>query len=176
MRPGIYHHDAYYFFTWIYSHPFYRTRLTNESLSFKNDESETLERVFTAHELDVELREKAIMDWDLLNTKGKTNGPRPEHIQVGDQFVKVDKLPQKAIFWTQGIKIRDDGQKFGKGMLNLELILVDKLGFDLSANPYSLNETIRVIIRTITPFLVLFLIAFFTAPDDKKMLDRFLRK
>ena len=28
-------------------------------------------------------------------------------------------------------------KKFGKGMLNLELILVDKLGFDLSANPYS---------------------------------------
>ena len=61
-------------------------------------------------------------------------------------------------------------------MLNLELILIDKLGFDLSINSYSLNETIRVIIRTIIPFFVLILFTLLTRPDDKKMLDRFFAK
>ena len=112
----------------------------------------------------------------MLNAGGKEIGQRPEPIQFGNKYVKVDKLPQKAIFWTQGIKIGDDGQKYGKGMLNLELILVDKLGFDLSKNSYSLNETIRVIIRTVTPFLILFLVAFLTVPDDKKRLDLFFAR
>jgi solute:Na+ symporter, SSS family len=61
-------------------------------------------------------------------------------------------------------------------MLNLELIAVDRLGFDLSKNSYSLNETIRVIIRTVVPFLVLILVALMTLPDDKKRLDRFFAK
>jgi len=137
---------------------------------------EPLERVYTAHQQDVQLREQEIIKWEALNLEGKGPGPRPEPLKLGEQFVKIDKLPQKAIFWTQGIKVAKDGSKYGKGMLNLELILVDKLGFDLSKNAYSLNETIRVLIRVITPFLVLFLAAFVTSPDDKKRLDRFFVK
>ena len=95
---------------------------------------------------------------------------------MSEKYVKIDILPQRAIFWTQGIKIDNDGTKYGKGMLNLELLLIDKLVFDLSKNPHSVNETIRVIIRTVTPFPVLFLVAFVTKPDDKKRLDRFFIK
>ena len=53
------------------------------------------------------------------------------------------------------------------------LLLLDKLGYNLSANPYALNETIRIATRTIVPFVVLILISFLTKRDDKKMLDRF---
>ena len=135
-----------------------------------------LERTFTARELDVESRKNEIKNWDVLNKEGKTIGNGPVPINLGEKFISVDKLPHKAIFWTQGIRIDDNGNTYGKGMLNLELILVDKLGFDLSQNPYSLNETIRVIIRTVTPFFILFLVAFLTVPDDKKRLDQFFAR
>jgi len=137
---------------------------------------EPLERVFTAHQKDVEMRMAEINNWDKLDEAGQAPGPKPKPINEGEKFVKVDRLPQKAIFWTQGIKVGDDGHKYGKGMLNLELIFVDKLGLDLSANSYALNETIRVIIRTIVPFLVLIFVALFTVPDNKKRLDRFFAK
>ena len=61
-------------------------------------------------------------------------------------------------------------------MINLELILVDKLGFQLEENAYAMNETIRVVIRALTPFLILFLVALATQPDDKIHLDRFFVK
>ena len=150
--------------------------LRTNSYLLKMTNPKPLERVFRAHQLDVAVRMNEISNWDSLNAAGKAVGPRPVPIREGEKFVKVDKLPQKAIFWTQGIKVGDNGEKYGKGMLNLELILFDKLGFDLSMNSYSLNETIRVIIRTVTPFLVLILVAFMTVPDDKKRLDRFFAR
>ena len=134
---------------------------------------EPLERVFTAHDRDVEMREKEILKWNELNEKGLAQTAEPQPLKVGEKFVKIDRLPKKAIFWTQGIKYDKDGQKYGAGMISLELILVDKLGFKLENNPYAFNETIRVIIRTITPFLILILTALLTRPDDKKYLDRF---
>ncbi len=135
-----------------------------------------LERVFTANERDVQVRQNEIEHWDLLASQGMTVGERPVPLREGEKFVRIDKLPPRAIFWTQGIRVDSDGRKYGKGMLNLELIALDRLGFDLSKNSYSLNETIRVIIRTITPFLVLILFAFITKPDDRRLLDRFFVK
>jgi SSS family solute:Na+ symporter len=75
-----------------------------------------------------------------------------------------------------GIKPDSEGQKYGSGMLSLELVLLDKLGFDLQKNPYALNETIRILIRTLTPFVILIVISFLTRRDDKAMLDRFYVK
>jgi solute:Na+ symporter, SSS family len=150
--------------------------LRTNSYLLKMTSPKPLERTFTARELDVEAREKEIAQWDKLNLVGKAEDPRPPLIELGEKFVKTDIQPPRSTFWTQGIKVDNDGTKYGKGMLNLELILVDKLLFDLSKNPHSENETVRVIIRTVTPFLILFLIAFVTTPDDKKRLDRFFVK
>ena len=36
------------------------------------------------------------------------------------------------------------------------------MGFDLSKNPYALNETIRILIRTIVPFLILVAVSYLT--------------
>ncbi len=135
-----------------------------------------LERVFVAHDQDVEQRNAEIYEWEKMKLNGYDVGSKPQQLKVGENFVKIDKLPPKAIFWTQGIRGREDGAKYGKGMLSLELIVVEKLGFDLSKNSYALNETIRVLIRAITPFLILLLVSMVTAPDDKKLLDRFFVK
>ena len=43
-------------------------------------------------------------------------------------------------------------------------------------NSYALNETIRVLIRTIVPFLILLLVSLVSVPDDKKRLDHFFVK
>ena len=135
-----------------------------------------LERIFTAHEQDVENRTKEIQKWHELNQQGLAEGPKPKQIQVGEKFIKTDRLPSKGIFWTQGIKYDSELRKYGSGMINLELILVDKLGFPLEKNAYAMNETIRVIIRAFTPFLILILVVLATRPDDKKLLDRFYAK
>ena len=50
------------------------------------------------------------------------------------------------------------------------------MGFDLSKNPYAMNESIRILTRTFVPFIVLIVVSLFTRPDDKKMLDRFFVK
>ena len=75
-----------------------------------------------------------------------------------------------------GIKADLQGAKYGSGMLSLELVLLDKLGFDLDQNPYALNETIRIFIRTLMPFAVLIVISLLTRRDDKTRLDRFYVK
>ena len=61
-------------------------------------------------------------------------------------------------------------------MLNIELVLLDKLGFDLAKNSYAFNETIGYISRLIVPFALLIIISILTRPDDKKRLDRFYVK
>jgi len=150
--------------------------LRTQPYLMKMTNPQPLERVFTAHASDVEARTQEIKKWDALNANGQSLGERPLPLRLNERFTKVDRLPQRSIFWTQGIKVDEDGKRYGKGMLNLELMAVELLGFDLSKNPYSLNETIRVIIRTVTPFLVLILVALLTVPDDRKRLDRFFVK
>jgi SSS family solute:Na+ symporter len=135
-----------------------------------------LQRIFTAHEMDVEQRINEIARWDDLNKKAQAPGERPDSIKIGEKFTRTDILPQRAIFWTQGIKINQAGQKYGSGALNIEMILINHLGFDLSLNPHALNETIRIIIKTFLPFLILLFAAFFTRPDDRKQLDQFFVK
>ena len=150
--------------------------LRTNTYLLKMTNPEPITRTFLAHEMDVNTREKEIEKWDKLNTMGKATGSRPLPIKAGDQFTKTERLPEKAIFWTQGIKVEKDGKMRGNGLLSFDLILIDKLGFDLSKNPYALNETIRILIRTITPFLILFIVALYISPDDKKRLDRFFVK
>ncbi len=156
--------------------PAFLPALKTNSYLTKMTNPEPLERVYTAHEMDIEQRQQDIAKWDLLNEAEQSLGTRPELIEVGQKFSKTFRLPRKAIFWQRGVKVNKDGQIEGQGMLNLELLLLDKLGFDLSVNPYALNETIRVIFRTTLPFAVLLVIGMLTKPDEKENLDRFFAK
>ena len=61
-------------------------------------------------------------------------------------------------------------------MFNPELFCLYKFGFDLTKNPHALNQTIRILIRTIFPFVVLIITALLTDKDDRKRLDRFFAK
>ncbi|MFC1537898.1 sodium:solute symporter [Candidatus Latescibacterota bacterium] len=133
-------------------------------------------RSYTVREMDVSEREREIETWDRLSESGLAEGPRPEYIAAGQVFEKTYVLERKSIFWTKEIKRNENGSLFGSGTLNTELLLLDTLGFDLTKNSHALNQTIRIVIRTILPFLVLIFTALLTKPDDKKRLDKFFVK
>jgi SSS family solute:Na+ symporter len=61
-------------------------------------------------------------------------------------------------------------------MLNLDLILIDSLGFELTDNPYAFNETIRILIRTLTPLIIFILVAFLIPKESNQRVDRFFLK
>jgi SSS family solute:Na+ symporter len=147
---------------------------TSEYL-LKTTNSVPVSRTYTAREMDVQEREHALTVWDHLTEQGKTKSLRPVTLKAGDQFVKKVLLPKKSVFWSEGLELID-GRLNGTGNLKVELIMLDKLGWDLSKNSYSLNETLTFLFRIIIPFIVLMLVALFTKPVEKERLDHFYGK
>ncbi len=149
----------------------------NEKLLLQTD-PQTVTRTYTATIADVEMREQDILSWDALSEVGRPDKPKPRPLTEGEKFEKDYKLPQKAIFWTKGINYDESGDQYGSGLLSLELVFYHSLGFKLQNNSYSLNETIRVLTRTIIPFLIIILISFLYkhTSDESYVLDRFYVK
>ena len=129
-------------------------------------------REYHASEMDVAERAKQIRAWD------NAAGPRPDPLTLGQRFTKTHVLPQKSVFWRQGIEVADDATKTktGKGMLKVDLVLIDLLGWDLSGNPYALNETLTALLRILVPFGTLIVVSLLTRPDDQRRLERFYAK
>jgi len=142
----------------------------------KTTQAREIVRQYTAGQMEVKQREKEIEQWQAANPAGSDKTLKPEPLTAGQTYAKTYYLPSKPIFWTMGIKADHEGGKYGSGMLSMELVLLDKLGIDLQKNPYALNETVRILIRTLTPFVILIVISFLTRRDDKTMLDRFYVK
>ena len=136
------------------------------------------ERTYTARAMDVTQRQMEIERWEKLAAEGKATEARPETIVEGQRFTKKYKQPEKSIFWPQGIVITDNGQMIGKGMLNVDLLALQLLGFNMQNNKYAVNETLRVIIRLLFPFLLVILISYLTRHTKKESenLDFFYAK
>lgn len=134
-----------------------------------------VKQTFAACEMDVRQREEAIAKWDRLNGAGVAEGSRPEILKMGEKFEKVTLLPKKSVFWSDGLEFTD-GKAAGLGNLKVELVVLDILGWDLSKNTYSFNESLTFIFRITCPFIILMLVAFFTRAEDKKRLDQFYGK
>lgn len=154
--------------------PFVPGLRTSEYLS-KTTQPVPVARTYTAREMDVQQRDRAMASWDKLNAIGKATGARPALLKAGEKFEKVVLLPKQSIFWSEGLEY-SNGKAVGRGYLKVELIVLDRLGWDLSANSYSLNETLTFLFRIIPPFLILMLVACFTAAPAKEMLDQFYGK
>jgi len=154
--------------------PFLPGMRSSEYLS-KTTQAIPVTRTYTAREMDVQHRNEAIASWDKLNAIGKSEGEPPSILKTGEKFEKKVLLPKKSIFWSEGINY-SSGKAVGKGYLKVELIALDRMGWDLSKNSYSLNETLTFLFRIIFPFMILMLVAFFTNPIDKERLDQFYGK
>jgi SSS family solute:Na+ symporter len=150
--------------------------LRTDNYLLKTNDPAPLERTYTAREADVRSREAEIAVWEKLRTEGKAEGPRPRSLVLGEQFTEQYTLPKSAIFWTQDIRPDADGVLVGRGRLSLELVLLDKLGWDLARNSHAMNETIRILIRTIVPFLIMAAVTLVTRRDDQASVDRFFAK
>lgn len=136
---------------------------------------QTVKRTYTATMADVEARNAVIERWTSEH-EGFSGKPLP--LAEGESFEKEYKLPSKSIFWTKGTRKDKDGLTYGDGQISPELVFLHHLGFDLSRNSYALNETIRVLIRTLFPFLVIILISSLTrhSREEREILDRFYVK
>jgi solute:Na+ symporter, SSS family len=156
--------------------PFFRPSLRTDPYLLKTTQPIPIARIYRAHEMDVELRQKEIARWEAMSAEQKSDIAKPRPLAVGEEFAKTVVLPSKSIFWTKGIKPNAEGMLAGSGFLSLELVVLDRLGFDLSRNTYAMNETVRVLIRAIFPFAVLIAVSLLTRPEDKRRLDRFFVK
>ncbi|MCF8262685.1 MAG: sodium:solute symporter family protein [Melioribacteraceae bacterium] len=142
----------------------------------KQTHPDPVTRTYTAHVMDVEERNQRILDWEKYAALGKEIGQKPAPLIENEEFEKEYILPPKSIFWSKDVKKSEAGVLTGFGYLYLELILLDKMGFQMDENPYALNETIRILIRLIFPFLILIAVALFTESDDSKRLENFYLK
>jgi SSS family solute:Na+ symporter len=156
--------------------PVLAPHLRGSAYLLKTTHMRPVSHTYHAHEMDVEMRQKEIAVWEALPEAQRSETAKPAVLAVGDEFTRTIALPAQSIFWTKGIKQGADGALVGAGMLNLELVALDGLGFDLSNNSYAMNETVRVLIRTVLPFLILMVVARFTRPLEKERLDRFFVK
>jgi len=152
------------------------TGMTTDEDFLKTTHPEPIVRQYSVKEMDLKNRQAEIVKWEQLDATQKKLLQKPVELRLGETFEKTFILPQKAIFWTKGIKSEPNGQQIGSGMFNFELYLLDILGFQLEKNSYALNETIRIMIRTLIPFLIFILVACFTQPVSKKKIDRFFVK
>jgi SSS family solute:Na+ symporter len=128
-----------------------------------------------AREFDVVERTHLIADWDARRQAGLATGERPAVLKNGERFVKTTLLPKKSVFWSEGLAFAD-GKTRGKGMLKAELVALDWMGWDLTRNSYSLNETLTFLFRIIFPFAVLILVSVLTKPEDPERLAQFYGK
>jgi len=129
--------------------------------------------------MDVDSRNMEILRWENLTRAEQMDVARPLPLQAGEDFIRTYNIGGKRIFWTHGISVNPrTGQLEGRGLISLELVLLDMIGIDLAANKYSINETIRLLIRTLFPFLVIFIFSTLYKHTAKEaaVLDRFYVK
>jgi SSS family solute:Na+ symporter len=148
---------------------------TNESLLLQTETSPVI-RNYTARELEVEERNKEIEEWNQKNELGLVNTEKPQELKVGEKYTKTFYLPSKSIFWSKQAGINEDGILEARGYMYPELILLQSIGFDLSKLPYSLVETIRMMIRLITPFIILIFVSLITRPNNDLSTTHFFLK
>ena len=132
-------------------------------------------RTYHATQTDIDERAKDIDKWDKLNATGEAEGPRPTALTSGESFAKTFTIKKKSVFWWLDFQKSGD-RKVGQGLLKVELVAIDLMGFDLSKNSYSTNETISMLVRILVPFAVMLLVGLGTKPQDKLFLDRFFAR
>jgi SSS family solute:Na+ symporter len=137
---------------------------TSEPLLIKTDPQPVV-RVYTARGMDVEQRNREIAQWRKRSEQGLATGKAPEELKVGDKYSKTYALPARTIMWSKQATLNESGQLEARGYLFLELVALQAMGCDLHKMPYALVETIRMMIRLLTPFLLLIFISLLTRPD-----------
>jgi SSS family solute:Na+ symporter len=131
-------------------------------------------------------------------TEREKRGTRPLPVRVGDPFVDKFRTGGKAIFWTDGVQPTGDvvleeierkelgdtvqvvqryrGKLEGRGRFNLDFLLYQAVGVDLTGMDNATLETLRLPPRVITPLAVMILLSLITPGNRKQALDRYYAK
>jgi Na+/proline symporter len=150
--------------------------LKTNSTMLLQTQPDPVKRVYVAREIDVQQRDQEIAKWKKEFASGEKVGECPQQIKLGEKFSKTFELPTKTIFWSQQPVVNEKGQLVAQGYFFPELILLHYLGFDLQKNPYALNETIRILIRLVFPFLLLIIVSLSTKPNKDIKTEQFFLK
>jgi SSS family solute:Na+ symporter len=134
-----------------------------------------VQSTYTATKGDKLKRVAEIKYWRLQNMANLAVGQEPIPVEVGKPFSVTTIIPAQPVFWAELSK-DVNGEIVGKGLLNVELVALQAMGFDLGDNRNSLNKTIAVSLKLIIPFGILILVGFLTKPQDKHHLDIFYAK
>jgi len=140
----------------------------------KQTNPDPIEREYTARSMDVEARDNQIRAWNNLPIAERME--KPEKLILGETFTKTFQLPKKSIYWSKSVKTAKQGDLSGSGYIYMELVLLNALGIDLTKNPFALNESIRMLIRLILPFLLLIIGSLLWKQKDERHLIPFYAK
>lgn len=152
--------------------PFLFPQLRQSDQLLKQTHPSPIVKTYEAKQMDVDHRLAEIETWKSCGMIGE----RPLPLEIGEEFESEYTLPKKSIFWSKGIKPSGTGQLEGSGYIYLELLLLDSLGIDLSKNPYALNETIRMGVRLVFPFVLLIIGSLLFQSSGSGELSRFFVK
>jgi SSS family solute:Na+ symporter len=133
----------------------------------------TITRSYTAKEWDVSTRQKAIDEWNALNSVNKAKGQCPKALVIGEHFEQPFIPPAFSIFWEKGIKTDKDGLKYGSGKFRADLYLLHKLGLDLSKLSVAANKSLSLALKLLFPFSMLIIFGLFGKQNDDDVCDRF---
>ena len=98
---------------------------------------------------------------------------------VGQSIQKQHIIEPTGIFFEHVARsdpANPDSPKIGIGRFQAEIWVLSWFGFDFSGYKKSQLVATRFIFDAIFPFVLLFLISFFTKPVEKPFLDRFFAK
>ncbi|MDP3581100.1 MAG: hypothetical protein Q8S39_04135, partial [Ignavibacteria bacterium] len=148
---------------------------TNDTMLLQT-QPDPVKRTYVARAIDVEQRNIEIQKWQETYPTGSSISECPQKLIQGEKFSKTFVLPSKTIFWSQQPALNDEGKLEAHGYFFPELLLLHSLGFNLQKNPYALNETIRMLIRLIFPFVMLILVSLLTKPNYDEETEKFFLK
>jgi Na+/proline symporter len=153
----------------------FRTIRQNEALLLET-QSSPIVRNYIARDIDVAERDLEIAAWMNLSEQEKAATQKPIPLSLGEPFSKTFNLPSKTIFWSKQPGINEEGKMEARGYMFPELLLIHSLGFDLTGNPYAMNESIRMLIRLLFPFIIIILVSLLTPENKDEITDRFFLK
>ena len=148
---------------------------TNTALLL-HTQPQPIERTYTARLMDVEERNAEIAAWESLSFAEQSTTEKPEPIVEGEKFAKKYTNPAKPVFWSKAPKVIPGQQLQERGYLFRESWLIHYCGADLSKTSYAFNETLRMLIRLIFPFIILIVVSLFTKPDQEEIIEQFFIK
>lgn len=125
-------------------------------------------------------------------------GKAPPRAEVGKTMEESYASGGQAVFWTgkieplgpeqtEELSRRRDGnttivterrvvQFDGQGRLNAEFLLFHWMGIDLRSKTNAELQTLRMPLKLVVPFVVMYLLSLMTRANDKSVLDRFYAK